>query len=240
MPLDTLDGMGETWGVDLPGDVELAYTGRWVPSLREQTSFKELDLTGVTDEVLREVGAMPWLAVLRCRGEFTDEGVEALHGLTGLIDLTLESPLIRGEFTLPEADLRVVSLAGERLSDRSFRVLGMHPELKVVRLDAGEAVGTGLSWLPSGLRVLYLRLPRLLPDALDVLSRLPYLSTLTLVETAPTLRLASYLIRHAGQLARVEFLGVEQLAPDVVRALAEAGIRVNAVLPCDSTPDVTL
>ncbi|WP_106399125.1 hypothetical protein [Actinocorallia populi] len=222
--------MGEMRSVDLPGDVELAYTGRWVPSLRGQPFFKELDLTEVTDEILHEVGEMPWLTVLKCRGEFTDTGVEALRDLSGLIDLTLESPLLRGEFALPEADLRVVSLAGDRLGDRSFRMLGLHPELKVVRLTAGEAVGTGLGWLPPGLRMLYLRLPRLAPDALDVLSRMPYLSTLTFADTVPTLRLVSHLVRHAGQLTRVEFRGVEQPAPDLLRALAEAGIRVNADL----------
>lgn len=223
--------MGEMWSVDLPGDVELAYTGLWVPSLREQPFFKELDLFEVTDEILREVGTMPELRVLRCRGGFTDAGVEALRGLDELIDLTLESPLLQGEFTLPESDLRVVSLAGERLADRSFRMLGLHPELKVVRLSAGEAVGTGLGWLPPGLRMLYLRLPRLAPESLDALSQLPYLSALTFVDTVPTFRLASRLVRYAGQLTRVEFLGVEPPGPEIFRALAEAGIRVNAAVP---------
>ncbi|GAA0960617.1 hypothetical protein [Actinocorallia libanotica] len=223
--------MGETWSVDLPGDVELAYAGRWAPSLRGQPFFKELDLTEVTDEILREVGAMPWLAVLKCHGEFTDTGVEALRDLADLIDLALESPRLHGEFALPEADLRVVSLAGERLNDKSFRTLGLHPELKVVRLTAGEAVGTGLGWLPPGLRMLYLRLPRLAPETLDALSRLPYLSTLTFAGTVPTLRLASCLVRYAGQLTRVEFLGVEPPAPEILRTLAGAGIRVNVQTP---------
>ena len=79
--------------------------------------------------------------------------------------------------------------------------------------------------------MLYLRLPRLAPEALDVLARLPYLSTLTFADTVPTLRLASCLVRYAGQLTRVEFLGVDPPAPEILRTLAEAGIRVNADLP---------
>jgi len=222
--------MGEMRSVDLPGDVQLAYTGCWVPSLRDQSFFKELDLTGVSDEILREVGEMPWLTVLKAQGDFSDAGAEALRGLNGLTDLTLESPHLRGDFALPEADLRVVSLTGEGLTDRSFRMLGLHPELKVVRLSAGEATGTGLGWLPPGLRMLYLRLPRLTPEALDVLAQLPYLSTLTFAGTEPTFRLASRLARYAGQLTRVDFLEVEQPPPDILRTLAEAGIRVNAAI----------
>ncbi len=221
----------EAWSVDLPGDVRLVYTGIWMPKLRGESFFRELDLTGVTDEILREVGEMPWLTVLKCQGEFTDAGVEALRGMTGLIDLSLDSSLLEGEFALPEADLRVVSLSGERLSDRSFRMLGLHPELKVVRLSAGEADGTGLCWLPPGLRMLYLRLPRLAPEALEVLSEFPYLSSLTFADTEPTRHLASHLVRYAGQLTRVDFLGVDQPPLDILRTFAEAGIKVNAALP---------
>jgi hypothetical protein len=212
--------------VDLPGDVELAYSGIWVPSLRDR-SFKELDLAGVTDEVLREVAGMPWLKVLKIRGEFTDAGMRGLRGLTGLADLEAESPALLGEFALPRARLRSVSLTGELLADRSLRMLGLHPELKAVRLAAGEAVGTGLGWLPPGLRMLYLRLPRLVPESLDVLLQLPYLGTLTFAGTVPTLRLTTLLARCA-RLARVDFLGVAQPAPEVLRPLTEAGIKVNA------------
>ncbi|MEO3784941.1 hypothetical protein ABGB12_16505 [Actinocorallia sp. B10E7] len=223
--------MGEMWSADLPGDVELAYTGNWVPSLRSQSFFRELDLTGVSDEILREVGELSWLTVLKVQGEFSDAGAEALRGLRGLTDLALDSPCLRGEFALPESDLRVVSLMGEGLTDKSFRTLGLHPELKVARLSAGEATGTGLGWLPPGLRVLYLRLPRLAPETLDVLSQLPYLSTLTFAGTVPTLRLASRLARYAGQLTRVDFLGVEQPPPEILSTFAEAGIKVNAAVP---------
>ncbi len=223
--------MGERQGVDLVRDEEPAYAGGWTPSSRDRAALGELDLDGATDETLREAARIPGLGVLRARGEFTDAGVGALRGMTGLTVLTLESPLLEGGCALPAARLRSVCLAGERLTDRSLRMLGLHPGLETVRLAAGRADGTGLCWLPPGLRTLYLRLPRLAPESLDVLSQLPYLASLTFSGTAPTPRLVSRLVRHAGRLARVDFLGVEQPPPELLRALAEAGIKVNAALP---------
>jgi hypothetical protein len=79
--------------------------------------------------------------------------------------------------------------------------------------------------------VLYLRLPRLVPEALEALVGLPYLGTLTFAGTVPTLRLASYLVRYAGRLTRVGFLGVEQPSLEVLRLLSEAGVKVNAAVP---------
>ncbi|WP_106399126.1 hypothetical protein [Actinocorallia populi] len=207
------------------------HTGSWEPSLRGRHFLRELELAGATDEVLREAGGMSWLAEFRACGEFTDAGARELRGLTGLTGLALESPWLEGRFALPEADLRTVSLAGERLGDGSFRMLGLHPGIETVRLAAEEAVGTGLWWLPPKLRTLYLRLPHLVPEHLEALVQLPHLNTLTFSGVVPTLRLVSQLVRYGGRLSKVGFLGVEQPPLEVLRPLAEAGIKVNAAAP---------
>ena len=233
--------MGEARIVDLPGGEGAVHAGRWEPSLRERPFLRELELVGATDAALREAGGMSGLVEFGARGEFTDEGARALRGLTALTGLALESPWLEGRFALPAAKLREVSLAGERLGDGAFRMLALHPETTSVRLSAGDAVGTGLWWLPSGLRTLYLRLPRLVPEHLEALAQLPYLNALTFAGVAPTPRLVSQLVRYGGRLTRVGFLGAAQPPPEVLRPLIETGVKVNAAAPEHGHPgDITV
>ncbi|MDX6739322.1 hypothetical protein [Actinocorallia sp. A-T 12471] len=223
--------MGEMQSVELAADAELAYTGVWMGGLRGQRMFRELDLTDADDAVLGEVGAMEWLRVLKARGTFTDAGVRRLAGLRELFDLWLDSDAIQGDFAPPDAPLRVISLTGQDLDDRSLRLTGRYPDLRVVRWSSGAASGDGLGWLPLGVRMLYLRLPRLDVSRLAALAQLPHLGTLTFSGTPPTAELSSLLANLGGELSRVDFLGVERPDTETLRPLTEAGIKVNTALP---------
>ncbi|ROO88866.1 hypothetical protein EDD29_6550 [Actinocorallia herbida] len=223
--------MGEMHSVELAADAELAYTGVWMSGLRGQRMFRELDLADADDAVLGEVAEMTWLRVLKARGPFTDEGVRRLTGLRELFDLWLDSDRIEGEFTPPDSPLRVMSLSGAALEDRSLRLVGRYPDLRVVRWSSDTATGDGLGWLPLGVRMLYLRLPRLDVERLTTLAQLPYLGTLTFSGTAPTPELSALLAGLGGELSRVDFLGVERPEPAAIRPLAEAGIKVNTAQP---------
>lgn len=217
--------------MELAADAELAYTGMWMRGLAGQRMFRELDLADVDDAVLAEIAGMTWLRVLKARGEFTDAGVRALAGPRELFDLWLDSDLIEGDFTPPDAPLRVLSLTGAALGDRSLRLTGRYPDLRVVRWSAGNATGEGLGWLPLGVQMLYLRLPRLDPAALDALGQLPRLGTLTFSGLAPTVALTRRLAALGRELSRVDFLGVERPEPETLLPLTEAGVKVNTALP---------
>ncbi|GAA3211906.1 hypothetical protein [Actinocorallia longicatena] len=202
--------MSDARSVELPGDAELAYTGAWTGGLRGERAFRELDLTGVTDEILGEVGAMPWLKVLNVEGPFTDRGAAALTGLGGLAELGLASDL---------------------MTDDAFRGLDRLTGLEVVRLKGAAATGHGFGGLPESVRVLCLRLPRLDLAALAGLRRLPLLGTLVFAGVEPGRDLAHAVAALGGPLTRVEFLGVNPPDPEILRPFAAAGIRVNAAEP---------
>ncbi|GAB2867159.1 hypothetical protein GCM10022221_79830 [Actinocorallia aurea] len=223
--------MGEMYSVELAADAELAYTGVWMSGLRGQRMFRELDLAEADDEVLGEAAAMTWLRVMKARGPFTDAGVRRLADLRELFDLWLDSDRIEGDFTLPDSPLRVLSLRGAALEDRSLRLTGRYPDLRVVRWSSDGARGDGLGWLPLGVRMLYLRLPNLDPDRLGLLAQLPHLGTLTFSGTAPSVELSALLAGLGGELSRVDFLGVERPEAAAIRPLTEAGIKVNTAQP---------
>lgn len=221
--------MSETRSVELPGDAELAYTGTWMRSLRDQPMFKELELTGVGDEVLAEVGGMHWLKVLKVKGGFTDAGVSELAALNALADLELESPEITGALALP-TQIKVLSLTGERVHDDCLRGLARLQNLEVLRLTSSNATGEGLAWLPLTVKMVYLRLTGLHEDALQTLKQFPLLGTVILAGTDPTPKITRTLAA-IDALTRVEFLGVTAPTPETLRPLTAAGIKVNAALP---------
>jgi hypothetical protein len=194
--------------IDLPVGAELAYSGLWTPSLHHQTIFRELALTEVTDEIVARVGELPWLRVLHLTGDFTD--VSALRGLTGLATLGLDSTRL------------------ENLPDSALAGL---PELRLLRLSGATATGQGLAALPAGLRLLYLRLPRLDPSFLAALTQV---ETIVFAGTPLAEPLARVLAGLAPTLTRVEFLGVRALEPGPLAVVEAAGIRAGCLFPGSS------
>ncbi|MEO5874328.1 MAG: hypothetical protein ABIS86_12075 [Streptosporangiaceae bacterium] len=184
-------------GIDLPLGAELAYSGFWTQALQHQTIFRELALTRVTDETLRQVGEMPWLRVLHLAGDFTDTA--PLRGLTGLATLGVDSSRLES-LVLPDAPLTVLSLTADRLPD------------------------SALTGLPGTVRLLFLRLPRLDPAFLATLTQV---ETIIFAGTPPEESLARLLAALAPTLTRVEFLGVGALDPRSLSILDAAAIKVG-------------
>jgi hypothetical protein len=189
--------------IDLPVGAELAYHGLWTPSLRHQTIFRELKLTGVTDEIVAQVGELRWLRVLYLTGDFAD--VSALRGLTGLTTLGLDSPRLDA---LPDS------------------APAWFPDLELLRLSSSFATGRCLAVVPAGLRLLYLRLPRLRTSFLAALTQI---ETIVFAGTSLDEPLAQALAGLAPTLTRVEFLGVRVLDPGALAVLDEAGITAGGV-----------
>jgi hypothetical protein len=205
--------------IDLPAGAELAYSGLWTAGLRDQTIFRELKLTEVTDAIVGHVGELPWLKVLHLTGDFTD--VSALRGLTGLATLGLDSNRLKN-VTLPGAPLTVLHLAGELLPDSALAGL---PDLELLRFSSATATGQGLAALPAGVRTLCLRLPQLDPSSLAALTRI---ETIVFAGTKLDEPLARILAGLAPTLTRVEFLGVQALEPEPLAMLRAAGIRAGS------------
>ena len=207
-----------TAGFDLPAGAELAYSGLWTPSLRNQTIFRELELTEVTDEIVAHVGELTWLKVLHLKGDFAD--VSPLRGLTGLAILGLDSPRLES-LILPGAPLRVLQLTGELLPDVALAGL---PDLELLRFFSATATGRTLAALPAGVRTLFLRLPRLEPSFLAVLTQV---ETIVFVGTRLDEPLARVLAGLAPTLTRVDFLGVHTQEPGPLAMLQAAGVRTG-------------
>ncbi|MFI9203117.1 thioredoxin family protein [Streptomyces sp. NPDC053048] len=84
------DGTRLVYAADVTGE-SLAAFATFPPDV-----FTVIDLAGASDAAVEAVRGQHGLRTLVLSGDFTDQGVEALDGLTSLADLVLESPRFTG------------------------------------------------------------------------------------------------------------------------------------------------
>jgi hypothetical protein len=145
-----------------------------------------LSATGVTDDVLKTINALPLRVLLLDGTRVTDAGVRELAGLSSLVDLKLGSTRLTNE------GLRTVTkLSGLRRLDLSETSVGQGQlssmlrlgQLETLDLDRSLVTDQDLDKLPASISELSLRGTAISDDGVAHLGRLPKLARLDLSDT---------------------------------------------------------
>jgi hypothetical protein len=148
-----------------------------------------LSATGITDDVLKTINALPLRVLLLDDTRVTNVGVRELAGLSSLIDLKLGSTRLTNE------GVRIVTkLSGLRRLDLSKTSVGQSQlpsllrlgQLETLDLDRSLVTDQDLDKFPASISELSLRGTAITNDGVAHLGRLPKLARLDLSDTEVT------------------------------------------------------